>query len=111
MTSGFPQLPLFTNTAYLPGAPHSWLVPFHSYYSHSYLLLRCVVAIIVGSLSEFLINTFSTSVPNMSDRIPIDLFTAELESVGPKWYDLSMFLGITTHELESIMGVKELRDV
>ena len=41
----------------------------------------------------------------MSDRIllpTVDLFTAELDSVGPKWYDLGMFLGISTHELDVI---------
>ena len=41
----------------------------------------------------------------MSDRIPlptVDLFTSELESVGPKWYDLGIFLGVTTPELDVI---------
>ena len=32
----------------------------------------------------------------------VDLFTSELESVGPKWYDLGVFLGISTHELDVI---------
>ena len=41
----------------------------------------------------------------MSDQIPlptIDLFTSELDPVGPKWYDLGIFLGISTHELDVI---------
>ena len=41
----------------------------------------------------------------MSDQIPlptVDLFTSELESVGPKWYDLGIFLGISTPELDVI---------
>ena len=41
----------------------------------------------------------------MSDQIPlltVDLFTSDLESVGPKWYDLGIFLGISTHELDVI---------
>ena len=41
----------------------------------------------------------------MSAQIPlptVDLFTSELESVGPKWYDLGIFLGISTHELDVI---------
>ena len=41
----------------------------------------------------------------MSDQIPlptVDVFTSELESVGPKWYDLGIFLGISTHELDII---------
>ena len=42
---------------------------------------------------------------NMSDRIAlptVDLFTSELESVGPKWYDLGVFLGVSTHKLDVI---------
>ena len=41
----------------------------------------------------------------MSDQIPfptVDLFTSELESVGPKWYDFGIFLGISTPELDVI---------
>ena len=41
----------------------------------------------------------------MSDQIPlptVDLFTSELDSVGPKWYDLGIFLGISTPELDVI---------
>ena len=41
----------------------------------------------------------------MSDQIPlptVDLFTSELESVGPKWYDFGIFLGISTQELDVI---------
>ena len=41
----------------------------------------------------------------MSDRIPlptVDLFTSELESVGPKWYDFGIFLGIATPQLDHI---------
>ena len=42
----------------------------------------------------------------MSDQIPlptVDLFTSELESVGLKWYDLGIFLGISTHQLDVIV--------
>ena len=41
----------------------------------------------------------------MSDQIPvptIELFTEELDSVGPKWYDLGVFLGVTPHVLDVI---------
>ena len=39
----------------------------------------------------------------MSVPLPtVDLFTSELDSVGPKWYDLGIFLGISTHELDVI---------
>ena len=41
----------------------------------------------------------------MSDQIPvptIELFTEELDSVGPKWYDLGVFLGVTPHVLDVV---------
>ena len=41
----------------------------------------------------------------MSCQIPlptVDQFTSELDSVGPKWYDVGIFLGITTHEMDVI---------
>ena len=41
----------------------------------------------------------------MSDQIPlptVDQFTAELHSVGPKWYDLGVFFGVAPHELDTI---------
>ena len=38
----------------------------------------------------------------MSGLPTVDLFTSELDSVGPKWYDLGIFLGISTHELDII---------
>ena len=43
--------------------------------------------------------------PNMSDQIllpTVDQFTAELDSVGLKWYDLGVFFGVVPHELDTI---------
>ena len=58
---------------------------------HCYYLSRCGLIVTLHA--------------DMSDQIPlptVDLFTSELESVGPKWYDVGIFLGISTHELDVI---------
>ena len=46
----------------------------------------------------------------MSDQIPtVKLFTEELDSIGPKWYDVGIFLGIATHELDVIREYHGIR--